>query len=130
MGRVHMRLAITELTEPCLTRKRGGLAAQELLSRDEGREVRLVLNGTEFLSLSFLDELVRRLHDAGVLGRLTFETNRGEHLEKLGRVRDVRGVDIYTVVDDERVLVDLKPGLNLTEAAATDQPPQEPKDPH
>ena len=125
-----MRVAITELTEPCLTRKRGKLAAQELLSRDNGREVRLILNGAEFLSLSFLDELVRQLDDAGLLGRLTFETTRGEHLEKLGRVRDVRGVDIYAIVDDRRVLVELKRGPNLTEAAATDQPPQEPKAPH
>jgi len=125
-----MRLAIAELTTPCLTRRRGRLAAEALLSRDDGLDIHLLLNGVEFLSLSFLDELVRHLEEAGVLERLTFETARREHLEKLGRVRDVRGVDIYAVVDGTRVLVELKRGPKLTEAAAADQPPREPQTSH
>jgi len=125
-----MRLAIAELTTPCLTRRRGRLAAEALLSRDDGLDIHLLLNGGEFLSLSFLDELVRHLEEAGVLERLTFETARREHLEKLGRVRDVRGVDIYAVVDGTRVLVELKRGPKLTEAAAADQPPREPQTSH
>ncbi len=121
-----MQLAITELTTPCLTRRRGRLAAEALLSRDDGDEIHLLLNGVEFLSLSFLDELVRHLEEAGVLGRLTFGTQRHEHVDKLGRVRDIREVDIYLLSNGERVLVEPKAGPTLVEAEALDEPPEEP----
>ena len=125
-----MELAIAELTKPCLTRRRGGMAAEALLSRDDGSAIHLLLGEAELLSLSFLDELVQQLEEACVLERLTFETTRSEHIEKLGRIRDIREVEIYTVVGDKRVLVDVKEAPELTEAAATDRPPREPQPSH
>ena len=119
-----MQLAITELTTPCLTRRRGRLAAEAFLSRDDGDEIHLLLNGVEFLSLSFLDEFIFGLEKDGMLGRALFVTAKPQHLAKLARVSEIRNVEIRRMIDGRREVIEPKPGPKLTKMPAGQDPPE------
>jgi hypothetical protein len=120
-----MRIDITELVSSCLTRRRAAEAFQALAKLDDGSDILLCLEHTPFLSVSFLDELVGRLDGAGILPRITFDTaGNGEYVGKLGRVRDVREVRLFHLVDGVPEIVPVKTGQALVEAAPFDTPPR------
>ncbi len=121
-----MRLGIAELTQSGLTRKNGRDAAQTLLARDDGSEIIIDLDGTEFLSLSFLDEFVELATEAGILGRISFATEQQGRLDILGRVSDARDVVLYHLAGGKRAPVKRKPAPKLIEVSSPGGPPGDP----
>ena len=90
-----MRLRIAELTTHTVTRLRGSMAYDSLkphLERDQ--PVLIDIGPEQPISLSFLDELVRRLGESGHLTQVTFQVHERDALRKLSRIAKIREVQI------------------------------------
>ena len=97
-----MDVRITELTPNGLTRRRAQQAYSALAARDDGTDITIRLDDAEFLSLSFLDELVGKLAEGGLLSRVTFAADRPDYVDRLRRVRDARNVEFFRDEGGER----------------------------
>ena len=90
-----MRLRIAELTTHTVTRLRGSMAYDSLKPHLERDQPVLIDIGPEHpISLSFLDELVRRLGESGHLTQVTFQVHERDALRKLSRIARIREVQI------------------------------------
>jgi len=117
-----MHVRITELTSRGLTRRRAQQAYSELAARDDGTDITIRLDDAELLSLSFLDELVAKLAEGGLLPRVTFAVDRPDYVNRLRRVRDARDVELFRNEGDQRRPVSPKSAPKLIEV-------QDPGDP-
>ncbi|MFW6158543.1 MAG: hypothetical protein ACOC8E_04210 [Planctomycetota bacterium] len=120
-----MQVQIAELTEKTLSRRRGKEAYDALVSRDDHDEIVIDLNGAEACSLSFLDELVCRMHGIGMLQRASFVTGNPQHIRKLGRVSAIRELTIYRMIDGKRELVEPVSVPPLIEIPSDAPPPDD-----
>ena len=90
-----MRLRIAELTTHTVTRSRGGMAYNSLKPHLERNQSVVIDMGREHpVSLSFLDELIRRLGGSGHLTQVTFLVHEKDVLRKLSRIAKIREVQI------------------------------------
>ena len=92
---MKMRVRVAQLTTHTVTRSRGSLAFDSLkpyLERNQPVEIHI--DGEHPVSLSFLDELVRRLAESAHLTQVTFLVHEGDALRKLSRIAAIRRVDI------------------------------------
>jgi hypothetical protein len=110
-----MRISITELTPSGLTRKRGheAVAALDGKLKDDATDITIELDAAEFISVSFMDEFVQGVSEAGLLDRITFATERDDHLNRLRRVSDVQDVELFRETRGEREAVQRKPAPKL-----------------
>jgi hypothetical protein len=102
-----MKIEITELTPITLTRKRGIDAYRSLLRLlDREETVDIGLDVAIMMSMSFLDELIWRLAEAGFLKRIAFVTRKSAMRRKLGSIAHARDVNIYfrKSADDSRAV--------------------------
>ena len=86
------RIRLTDLAEACLTRARGAEAFENLRSDLRGA-VELDLDA-DIVSSAFLDELILRLDEARLLGRVIFITGESPYLSKLAHSAGTRGTSI------------------------------------
>src|ERR1019366_1426900 len=91
-----MIVQIRELTPVTLTRKRGIDAYRRLLDiLNQERAIEIDLSEPIMLSMSFLDELVWRLAQAGHLRKVVFVAQTASVRRKLGNISYERGVNIH-----------------------------------
>ena len=90
-----IQLHVSDLSSPCITRARGQLAAERLLSYLTTDSVEIDLNDVEMLSTSFLDGLVSHLPAQDIKNKVTFLVNDPIVKNKLARVAAVRHIDLY-----------------------------------
>ena len=117
-----MRVKIQDLSPVCVTRRRGADAFEALMKLDDGSNIEIDLNGTEMLSLSFLDELIYRLHQKLASERVAFVTSSPNHLAKLGRISGYRKIAVRRVVNGtpENVPPTESPALDMATVEETD----------
>jgi hypothetical protein len=90
-----MKLRIAELTAHTVTRSRGGMAYDSLKPHLERNQTVVIdVGGEQPVSLSFLDELIRRLGESGHLTQVTFLVHEKDALRKLSRIAKIREVQI------------------------------------
>lgn len=119
-----MLLHIEDLADVCVTRKRGREAFDAVVRRDDGAPMQIDLKGTKLLSLSFLDELIFDLSQAGMLSRLAFVAENENHVLKLGRVSGIRKLPVRRIVAGEPQIVEPNDGPTPTEVTASEEPPE------
>lgn len=91
---MSINLKINDLSYPCVTRARGKEAALKLLNNVKNSPTILDLNDAEFLSFSFLDELVFWLAASANIHNVVFSFDDQKIKEKLERVAAIRGAEI------------------------------------
>jgi len=85
------------------TRARAAEAVTELWPHlEQGLSVKLDLEG-DIVSMSFLDEVVRRLLESGRLDQVVFSIHSQDVLDKLARIADVRHAPIVYMGVDTKV---------------------------
>lgn len=91
MKRIHIK----NLAPYTVARSNGALAQDNLKPYLQiNRAIEVDLSGEYPLSLSFLDELVRKLAESGDLEKVTFAVRERDVLRKLSRVAEIRGVNL------------------------------------
>ena len=91
-----LRLHVKTLVRSMITRARGQEVYEHLESYLHSNSViEIDLSGEDPLGMSFLDEVIRHLSEAGHLSRIIFLVEKTEVLHKLARIADIRRVDIH-----------------------------------
>ena len=120
-----MQARMDELVKATLSRKRGKQAYDALVSQDDGFQIVVDMTGTDACSLSFLDELVWRMHESDLLQRTVFVTSNPQHVMKLGRVSDIRHLTILRLVGAKIEIVEPVAGPTLVEVPSPSPPPDD-----
>lgn len=90
-----VKFDIRELSYPCVLRKRGLEASNELMKRMKRvSDVEIDLRNVEILSLSFLDELIFRTYVSGKLESVVFKVHDKDMEKKLEQISAIRSISI------------------------------------
>lgn len=89
------RVKIIELSAGCLTRARGDEAYRRLRGFLDGEAVEVELDAADSPSTSFLDELICKLEDSGLLDRVVFSTRTPRVERRLSQIAAIRKVNVY-----------------------------------
>jgi hypothetical protein len=87
---------IRSIVNPCLSRKRGHEAADNLARYLSSKSITLDLDSDSNVSLSFLDGLVLRLNYHKLLDKTVFKTEKLCTIAKLSNISEIRQLDILT----------------------------------
>lgn len=89
------QIRIEELSSPCVMRTRGQEAAHNLEEYlGVAQYIEIDLGNVEIVSMSFLDELIYRLHESTNLGKVIFRVGDSVIKDKLERIAQIRSVKI------------------------------------
>jgi hypothetical protein len=99
-----MKFSVKELAYPCVLRKRGLEASIELLKHVRSNEdIEIDLRDVDVISLSFLDELIFRIHSSGKLELAVFKIYDNTMKEKLERISAIRSFNVKYRYNDNDV---------------------------
>ena len=89
-------LHITDLAQPCVTRRRGEQAFQKLQPLLGEAPIEVDLNLADMLSMSFLDGLVSKLINSESVDVVTFVSDDESTIRKLDRISEIRSARLVS----------------------------------